>query len=731
MDYTISTPHQTLRSRSGCLQQEDAPNGGRRRADEGAEFPGKNPGTNCRQVKAIQHCAETDPIPSTLGSLVQSLEKTKTKELSTSMTSRMNTLLRESGLGNLRAATEADVAVVEKDRLRFAKDEDEEDDRDGDAPQSSRINVGYMTKLKSMMSYEIAKRKRLNKIKSKTYRRILRKEKDRDQERRQKALELLNPDAARARLQEKMEKLRAEERATQKHKNTSKWVKHAKAFAKFDDDTKDAIQEQHNIRQRLMAKMEEEAGAERAAVAEEMSASSEEDLRVDELLAGERNAESALWKVADDGAEAADHNSNPVQKARSELQSMGFMQKAKERSTKQLQKEAAMLQEDVDRYRKHLQPLHAPSGMLSRAEKKARNALEDEEDDNPPLEGIDGDDDDEAKIPSRSVKQRSNKRDGPGRTVVSEGKHHRDVDVALKSRKGISAAHSHSEPTSTADMQLHHRRGDDDDLKEDAEETWADPASSTAVTSVAPIVPPTAGFAGDRKTTTTTKRKSTSHKISILPTKRDREEAPTTATDNADQSSWIAPPPSDYEKAEVAKRDLQEYLISRAFANDEVDEDFLKAKEAQVESVMKPVDKNATLPGWGEWGGENERLNIRHKTKLATMQMDRNIQKSALMKARADADLDNVIINHDVDLVPDRQTLHMVPRPFSNPVEYARSMRQPVGPEWNSSLSFKEATQPRITTTQGVAIEPLDLATQRKKAKTVRRKLAAKKKAEK
>ena len=67
-------------------------------------------------------------------------------------------------------------------------------------------------------------------------------------------------------------------------------------------------------------------------------------------------------------------------------------------------------------------------------------------------------------------------------------------------------------------------------------------------------------------------------------------------------------------------------------------------------------------------------------------------------------------------------TLHMVPRPFSNPQEFARSMRQPMGPEWTSALSFKEGVQPRVEVRQGQVVLPLDLSLRKQKTKTKRRK---------
>lgn len=632
---------------------------------------------------------DSNPVPGTIGSLANALSKQRSTSASEdTMANRMHDLLKSSGLGSIRSRDEQNPADGE--HVKFGEGEDEGHDQ-----EEPRINVGYMAKLKSMMGYELAKRRRLNKIKSKTYRRILRKEKDRDEERRQKALELLDPDAARARLREKMEKMRAEERATQKHKNTSKWVKHAKQFAKFDTNTKDAIDEQHVLRQRLMAKMDEEADADVANAADAMSESSEEEMRVDELLAGKKDAESILWQSNEEGVDNA--NLTPVQKSRKELLQMGFMVKAKERSEVALKKELEELKEDIERYRQGEELAHAPAGMLTKGKKKARNAIEDEVDADI-REEVAADD---AAETGKAIARRSSAPKtsigtvvkGAGRLGFAESNKHKQHDVALQVRAGISVA-------SATPM-------DDDTIQatdgaielDNAEETWPDEDTE---------------FAGARTDKKRNKKVSSSTRVQVpieAPKKRVREEDPVT----------IATPAEEHDP-----RALQEYLIARAFAMDDIDEDFKKLKEAQVESVMKPEDRNASLPGWGEWGGTDERLNKQHKERVEAKSLERRIAKTTLMKARADAHLDNVIINHDVDLVPDRHTLHMVPRPFSNPTEFARSMRQPMGPEWNTSLTFKEGTQPRITTTQGVAIDPLDLTSQKKKAKTIRRKMSKK-----
>lgn len=570
--------------------------------------------------------AEPGSMGSVISGITAKLDKQPAED---SLRSRMAKVLSAGGLANIAKAQKQ---PSQDGNIAFHEDGDNQGDDDGDDEVGeggqSHITSNYMAKLKAMLSYEIAKRKRFNKIKSKTYRRILRKEKERDQERKQRALELLDPEAARERLQRKMDRMRAEERATQKHKNTSKWVRRSKKFAQFDTNVADALHEQHALHSKLMEKMDEDAAADWEQAAGDVSSSEEEEQRVDELLAGKKPASSILWGEEGQEAEAQ----TPTEKARKELLDMKFMKTARERSDKQLKEELQDLEEDIRAYHE------------------------------------DG-----------AVKPKSKK----------QGKAATDAAGAEAGKKSFAGS-------KTAEPKLKARRGLNAEERDDAEQVFDEEE-------VSPNGDPAdlSGFVGDRARRIVKREPVVSTRVRVLPgaQKRAREE--------------VQPALDD---------EMRDQLVARAFAQDDVDEDFLKLKSDQVESVMKPEDRNAALPGWGEWGGEDNRLGKRQKEKVDKMQLERRIKKQTLMKSRADAQLDNVIINHDVDLVADRFTLHMVPRPFSNAQEFSRSLRQPLGPEWNTSLGFKEGNQPRITTVQGVAIEPLDLTNQKKKAKTTRRK---------
>lgn len=88
-------------------------------------------------------------------------------------------------------------------------------------------------KLRAQQSYREAKARRQSKIKSKKYHRIQRREKVKQQLKEFEYLQQNDPEAALAKLEE-IEKARAEERMSLRHKSTGKWAQSKQIRAKYD-----------------------------------------------------------------------------------------------------------------------------------------------------------------------------------------------------------------------------------------------------------------------------------------------------------------------------------------------------------------------------------------------------------------------------------------------------------------------------------------------------------------
>ncbi|PQE12216.1 small nucleolar ribonucleo complex subunit utp14 protein [Rutstroemia sp. NJR-2017a BVV2] len=138
-------------------------------------------------------------------------------------------------------------------------------------------------------------------------------------------------------------------------------------------------------------------------------------------------------------------------------------------------------------------------------------------------------------------------------------------------------------------------------------------------------------------------------------------------------------------------------LIKRAFAGADVVGDFEMEKKQTIEDEDEKVIDN-TLPGWGNWVGDGVSKKEKAKNK------GRFLTKSEGIKAqnRKDAKLDRVIINEKRVKKNTKYLASQLPHPFESKLQYERSLRLPVGPEWVTKETFQDSTKPRVMIKQGI-----------------------------
>ncbi|XP_078489346.1 LOW QUALITY PROTEIN: U3 small nucleolar RNA-associated protein 14 homolog A [Ciona intestinalis] len=113
--------------------------------------------------------------------------------------------------------------------------------------EDARERRAELQKHRALMSYHESKNKRIHKIKSKQYHRMLKKKKKKETT----ELEVDGGDV------EKGERMRAEERASLRHRTGSKWARNRALMAKHDSNTKHELQEQLNKHRELTQKVPE------------------------------------------------------------------------------------------------------------------------------------------------------------------------------------------------------------------------------------------------------------------------------------------------------------------------------------------------------------------------------------------------------------------------------------------------------------------------------------------
>ncbi|GLI69141.1 hypothetical protein VaNZ11_013698 [Volvox africanus] len=167
----------------------------------------------------------------------------------------------------------------------------------------------------------------------------------------------------------------------------------------------------------------------------------------------------------------------------------------------------------------------------------------------------------------------------------------------------------------------------------------------------------------------------------------------------------------------------QRDLIRQAFAGDDVEAAFAEEKAAAVAEELPDVDEPSIIPGWGAWAS-----NQRNPGWMKAAKEKAAKSREEAVKGRKDANLKYVMISEKWDKKSIKYTAPSAPFPFTSQEAYERSIRQPLGREYNADTAFRDLTRPAVLKQAGVPIAPLrfseslakDLTKNGKKAKLER-----------
>ncbi|KAI8520413.1 U3 small nucleolar RNA-associated protein 14 A [Branchiostoma belcheri] len=155
--------------------------------------------------------------------------------------------------------------------------------------------------------------------------------------------------------------------------------------------------------------------------------------------------------------------------------------------------------------------------------------------------------------------------------------------------------------------------------------------------------------------------------------------------------------------------DQQRENIEEAFANDDVVSEFVEEKR-KAEEAGKPKDIDLFMPGWGNWGGVGVKVNPKKRTRFR--------KKAPPPKPRMDWGLHHVIINEDKDEKLKTHQVRQLPKGFGSVTEFERSIRAPLGKDWNTPSAVAKLTEPKVVTRAGTIIQPISGEETFKKGKT-------------
>ncbi|XP_049951054.1 U3 small nucleolar RNA-associated protein 14 homolog B [Schistocerca serialis cubense] len=638
--------------------------------------------------------------------------------------------------------------VVNGDKEVEKEDEEEEGEEFPLSLEEIMERRKEMAKLRAQQSYREAKAARQKKIKSKSYHRTLRRQKIKQQLKDFENLQKTDPEAALKQL-EQIERARAEERMTLRHRNTGKWARSRAVRAKYNDQTRQELAEQLAISRDLTKKIQIEESSSDEAVEEDINVNSmsnsdnpwvtgKTESEVENFLRGYKRfwEQKSVREQQENKGESSPEESKSSNKVNSSNENKELVQNENQgmsegTSSDNINKEINVKHTSVleEENRNHQDSDNSKEVIVSNekvkrkkqspSKTKKKRKFDFDGDDkiaNNTIEFISSsgswqvtplcasDDVGETKVEVRETEESKNK-DSPVISVNGAGSGESVEELFQKMEEKMRAsvnkriAKYQKEFLSNVEGPTANDDNSDGEMpvslemKKQVKHPELDEALSEGAT-----------------------QQSSSQEISELQKMTDTisgVQQVNRAKTDIDPKKFIAvkAKPLDSELPDVA--DMEEALddegdesarqltITEAFADDDVVEQFRKEKEEAVKK-SEPEDIDLSLPGWGTWGGKGILASVPKKKKK------RFIIKFPKPPPRKDSNKGDVIINEEKDVKIKEHQVSEVPFPFTTVKDYEASVRAPIGATWVTQSSHRKLTAPKYKTYLGKIIKPID-----------------------
>eukprot|EP00057_Strongylocentrotus_purpuratus_P033258 XP_790749.4 PREDICTED: U3 small nucleolar RNA-associated protein 14 homolog A [Strongylocentrotus purpuratus] len=479
----------------------------------------------------------------------------------------------------------------------------------------ARDRRAELQKHRALMSFYEAKCRRQKKIKSKKYHRIQRKSREKQDSKKMEELMEDDPEGAKETM-DKLEKARATERMSLKHRNTGKWAKTLMRYGKHNISARKELAQQlhksHELTEKIAEVNEENNG-------EKNEEEEEEENTVQPSLSDINNpwfTGSTVGKDKERREEEEEEKSKgeeyvaleAVQVRRDSDGSDEEENEAEDEEEDEIEKDHRMLKE------------------IQEERRKWKDGSDDNEEEEEEEEGND-DQGGEVEVGKKEkMSKEFTKQERTNSTKVDKKSKRKKVKVIVvtdeEDKEGDDAGESILEE-GVERRQTHSSLEDQDWLHRLEEEGKQSPRlqSNDAIHADSNI-----------QKEKEPKKKSSGmvdpSKVFIVKPKEMLKSAMPVLVDQGDEVD------GDNERMEHRMN------IQQAFADDDVVEEFKEEKKARIEKD-KPRDIDLTLPGWGDWGGTGVQAS-KKKKKRFTM-------KAKPQAPRQDARLAHVIINENRD----------------------------------------------------------------------------------
>lgn len=517
--------------------------------------------------------------------------------------------------------------------------------------------------LKMRESQKSAKARMQNKIKSKKFHKLQKRQKMLEQMKEFELLQKTNPDAALEKLNA-LEKNRVMERASLRHKNTGTWAKNLQVRAKYDKDVRKELAEQLAVSRQLTEKKVDTESEDEEAVKDKSNVEEQDDhdpfnpwtkTKTAGKSKKEDEEEDINWRkywterneneklLAEHRAELQDaeqeHQENVSQAdTKSELKQKKKIKKKKPTVTVE---NGWIVEEIQETSTKNTKKSKSLDEIFEEHEENVRGKL------NKKLEKL--------KKQAEKLKNTS--------TNLKKTKKQRDE---LKNLKDLTF------------KKTKQRVEIDEPLNQEEDEPK--PTLPAVVTEEkAPEAPTEPAVIDPNNVTTITWKQSMRSSDAINDALADDDEA-------------------DYDETDVAAE--RQLTISQAFEDDDIIADFNKDKTK--DSEIKNNELQLAMPGWGSWAGAGISQEVQNRRNK------RLLLKLAEPEKRRDDNKDRLYINETTSKQARGHMVSSLPFPFTSLADYEASIRAPIGRNFVPETAFRMLTRPAVITRKGQVIEPMD-----------------------
>ncbi|KAL1766408.1 U3 small nucleolar RNA-associated protein 14-like A [Sigmodon hispidus] len=520
--------------------------------------------------------------------------------------------------------------------------------------EEAKIRRAELQRAQALQSYYEARARRMKKIKSKKYHKIVKKRKAQKAIKDFEQLKKVDPSAALEEL-EKIEKARMMERMSLKHQNSGKWAKSKAIMAKYDLEARQAMQEQLAKNKELTQKLQVVSESEEEGAAEE-----EEALVPDEVNEVQMNADGPNpWMLRSCNRDAKE---DEIQADSKELPEPVVAHEFSENegNEKPVAEEDVLLKEFEKnrslRKKSKLNQDAEPVGGHETKDSTSKEVLSE-------LRAL------SKKLSKESHLSKKQKESSAKTVLVQEEKRApEEQDPALLEEE---------EPLL---LQRPQRVQTVEELEQLGKEEWLPNKEH-----------PRAAVRGEQM------RENPQNQMKGKNKKEQMISLQNLLTTKTPSVTSLVVPTTVEEMEDQAERD-QKQMIKEAFAGDDVIKEFLKEKREAIQA-NKPKSVDLTLPGWGEWGG----LDLKPSAKKRR----RFLIKAPEGPPRKDTNLPNVIINENRNIHAAAHQVRVLPYPFTHHQQFERTIQNPIGSTWNTQRTFQKLTAPKIVTKAGHIIKPI------------------------